>query len=224
MSPHNPQSNSERLRSYLNMSTATALQIDQCSTYVTLPQGALAIHKGDPIAGAYIVVTGRLRVFFYSARGTEATLYCINPGETCVFAINALFKNLRYPAWVEADIDTELVIINGITYQALFRKEPSIQDLTVNALSTAVYRLMHEMEQLQEWTLKQRLVNFLINVASSEGVVTRTQQQIANHLGTTREVIARLLGELSANALLSTGRGKIRLINTRELSQLLVVS
>lgn len=223
MSPQNPPTNSALLHPFLTLSTNSSLQIDQCSTHVTLPQGTLAIHKGDPIAGAYIVVSGTLRVFCYAARGTEATLYCINPGETCVFAINSLFKNLRYPAWVEAETEAELIIINGTTYQSLFRKEPAIQDLTVNALSTAVYRLMHEMEQLQEWTLKQRLVNFLINAASGEGVVVRTQQQIANHLGTTREVIARLLGELSANALLSTGRGKIQLNNILGLNQLLLV-
>ena len=222
MSPHKAPPKSELLRPFLTLSTTTEQQIDKHSTFITLPQGSLALHKGDSIAGAYIVVTGRLRVFCYSARGTEGTLYCINPGETCVFAINSLFKDLRYPAWVEADIETELVVINGDTYKTLFREEPGIQDLTINALSTAVYRLMLEMEQRQEWSLKQRLINFLLNAASDNGVIMLTQQQISRHLGTTREVIARLLSELSAKALLSTGRGRITLKNTRGLSELLI--
>ena len=222
MSSSTAPPNSERLRPYLSLSATAEQQIDKHSTLVSLPRGTLAIHKGDPIAGAYIVTAGRLRVFCYSARGTEATLYSIDPGETCVFAINSLFKKLRYPAWVEADIETELVVINGDTYKTLFRDEPGIQDLTINALSTAVYRLMLEMEQLQEWSLKQRLVNFLLNAASSDGAVMLTQHQIANHLGTTREVIARLLGELSAKGLIRTGRGKISLENTRGLGELLI--
>ncbi len=222
MSASNSTPNSKRLRPYFTLSSGSEQKIDQCSTFVSLPRGAPAISKGDSIAGAYVVVKGRLRVFCYTTRGTEATLYSIDPGETCVFAINSLFNNLRYPAWVEADLETELVVISGNIYKSLFREEPAIQDLTVSALSTVVYRLMHEMEQLQEWTLKQRLVNFLLNTATHDGVVSLTQQQIANHLGTTREVIARLLGELSGEALLSTGRGKIKLENTRELSQLLI--
>lgn len=221
MSLRRSESNSVRLRRYLTLSPLAEQQVDRYSTFVTLPRGALAINKGDPVAGAYVVISGRLRVFCYSTRGTEATLYCIEPGETCVLAINSLFRNLLYPAWVEADMNTELVVISGDIYKSLFRNEPAIQDLTVNALSTVVYRLMHEMEQLQEWTLKQRLVNFLLNAASNDGVVALTQQQISNHLGTTREVVARLLSELSGQALLSRGRGRISLENTRELSQLL---
>ena len=222
MSLNTQRNNSELLRPYLALSCAAEQQIDQNSSLLSLPRDTLAIHKGDPIAGAYIVLEGRLRVFCYSARGTEATLYTINPGETCVFALNSLFKNLRYPAWVGADLQTELVVINGDCFQSLFRKEPAIQDLTVNALSTSVFRLMQEMEQLQGWNLKQRLVNFLLNIASSDGVVTLTQQQISNHLGTTREVTARLLGDLSSRELLSTGRGRITLIDSRGLSELLV--
>ncbi len=222
MPSHKPSSNSTLLKRFMTLSIKAEQYIDKHSNLTVLSQGALVIQKGDPVAGAYIVVTGRLRVFCYSARGTEATLYCINPGETCVFALNSLFKDLRYPAWVEADLQTELLVIKGATFQFLFREEPAIQDLTVNALSTAAYRLMQEMEQLQGWSLKQRLINFLLNVASSEGVVAFTQQQISNHLGTTREVIARLLSDLSSRALITTGRGRITLESTRKLSELLI--
>lgn len=213
---------SQLLRPYLSLSTLAEQQVDKNSSLISLAQNTLALHKGDSIAGAYVVLKGRLRVFCYSARGTEATLYMINPGETCVFALNALFKKLRYPAWVGADVETELVVINGDTFQSLFRKEPAVQDLTVNALSTSVFRLMQEMEQLQAWNLKQRLVNFLLNIASSEGVVNLTQQQISNHLGTTREVTARLLGELSSREWISTGRGQISLSDSRALCELLL--
>ena len=222
MPSHTSPTNSELIQPYLSLSPEARKQIDRHSSLLSLPQGTLVIHKGDPIAGAYVVVSGKLRVFCYQARGTEATLYCINPGETCVFAINSLFNKLRYPAWVEADMETQLIVIDGRNYQSLFRSEPAIQDLTVNALSTLVYRLMSEMEQRQAWSLKQRLVNFLLNAATSDASVALTQQQISNHLGTTREVVARLLGELSATSLLTTGRGKIKLENTRALSQLLI--
>ncbi|GAA6152861.1 Crp/Fnr family transcriptional regulator [Pseudoteredinibacter isoporae] len=219
MSDQGAPSHSLQLGDHMNVSQATQQHINQHSHSLSLSKGQLAIHKGDSVAGAYIVTSGQLRVFSYSSRGSEATLYILNPGETCVFALNSLFKNLRYPAWVAAEQDTELLVISGNAYKELFRKDPGIQDLTLNALSTAVYQLMQEVEQLQGWNLKQRLINYLLNISNADGVVSLTQQQISNHLGTSREVTARLLGELSTDKLITTGRGRIVLNDSRGLSR-----
>ncbi|MEZ5530071.1 MAG: helix-turn-helix domain-containing protein [Porticoccaceae bacterium] len=80
---------------------------------------------------------------------------------------------------------------------------------------------MNEVEQLHGWTLSQRLANFLLNRASDDNEVTMTQQEIAGHLGNSREVVARVLGELSKKRLITTGRGKICLTNTAGLASLL---
>ena len=65
------------------------------------------------MSGAYVVITGHLRVFTLSADGHEATLYVINPGETCVLALNCIVNDLLYPAWVEAGSDTRVAVIPG---------------------------------------------------------------------------------------------------------------
>lgn len=69
----------------------------------------MALHKGQPVSGAYVVLAGRLRVFSLSPNGTEATLYFIDPGETCVLALNCLFNDLLYPAWVQAETASSFV-------------------------------------------------------------------------------------------------------------------
>lgn len=187
-------------------------------TQVCTPESSV-LNKGDAISGAYLVTQGRLRVYTLSPNGTEATLYFINPGETCVLALNCLFNDLLYPAWVQAEEATEVVVIPGPLYRTLFRFEHSIQELTVTALSVAVFRLMAELEQLHSQRHRQRLANFLLLHASSDGVLRMTQQRLANHLGTTREVIARLIGEFSSDALITTGRGVIRLQDIERLRQ-----
>src|SRR3982751_520300 len=68
-----------------------------------LSPSAIVLHKGQPISGAYVVLAGRLRVFTVAPNGTEATLYFIDPGETCVLALNCLFNDLLYPAWVQSE-------------------------------------------------------------------------------------------------------------------------
>ena len=118
-------------------------------------------------------------VFTIAPNGTEATLYFIDPGETCVLALNCLFNDLLYPAWVEAEEETGVAVVPGALYRSLFEREPAIQELTVHALSSVVLRLMTELEEVHSHRVDQRLASFLLNQASSEGVVRRTQQEIA---------------------------------------------
>jgi CRP/FNR family transcriptional regulator len=172
-------------------------------------RAAIALHKGQSVSGAYVVLNGRLRVFSLSPNGTEATLYFIEPGETCVLALNCLFNDLRYPAWVQAEAATSIGLIPGAVYRKLFEREPAIQDMTVHALSTLVFRLMSELELVHSSHHKQRLANFILMQAAADGVLRMTQQQLAQHLGTTREVVARLLQDFVAKGLVLTQRGAI---------------
>lgn len=185
------------------------------------PKGRTLIEKGDSVSGAYFVLAGRLRVFTYGPSGKESTLYVIEPGETCVLALNSLFNDVLYPAWVETESPTTVGLLPGSAYRTLFAREEAVQDLTVKALSTAVFRLMMELEQRHGQKLDQRLASFLLMRASGTGQVHKTQQEIAGHIGTSREVVARLLGEFVAQGWVSTGRGQVHICETQGLSSLL---
>lgn len=169
------------------------------------------LHKGQPVSGAYMVIEGRLRVYTITPTGAEATLYFVDAGEACVLALNCLFNDLLYPAWVQAETTATVAIIPGQVYRKLFETESIVQDLTIRALSTLVYRLMNELEQIHASNHKQRLAQFMLMHSASDGVLQMTQQQIARHLGTTREVIARLIRELVSEKLIATQRGAIRI-------------
>jgi CRP/FNR family transcriptional regulator, anaerobic regulatory protein len=97
----------------------------------------------------------------------------------------------------------------GPVFRRLFETEPVIQNLTVEALSTLVYRLMAELEQVHSSNHAMRLAQFILLHAASDGSLRMTQQQVAHHLGTTREVVARLLQGFVARGLVRTRRGSI---------------
>lgn len=183
-----------------------------------LAKGSVAVEKGQVVSGAYFVLAGQLRVFTLTPGGKEATLYLITPGETCVLALNSLFNNLLYPAWVQAEEPTTVAIVHGATYRALFERERSVQDLTVRSLSTIVFRLMAELEQVHSCRLDQRLANFLLTHASGAGVVVKTQQEIAAHIGTTREVVARLMADFAGRGLVETARGRVTVLRPNSLA------
>ncbi len=203
---------------FLRLSSEGVRMLEREIQHAVFKKPTAVIHKGQSVSGAYLVLRGQLRVFTYTPQGTEATLYFIRPGETCVLALNCLFNDLRYPAWVEASGDTDVAVIPGSLYRRLFEKEDAVQDLTVTALSTLVFRLMDELEQIHSCNLDQRLASFLLNNASDEGVVAMTQQTLAGHLGTTREVIARLMRGFTSQGLVSTRRGAISILDAERLS------
>jgi len=182
--------------------------------------GKTIIEKGQDVSGAYFVVEGRLRVYSLLPGGKEVTVYMIEPGETCVLALNSLFNDLLYPAWVQTDRATTVAVVPGRTYRALFEREKPIQDLTVRTLSTLVFRLMAELDQVHSRTLEQRLAGFLLVHASGQGVVRQTQQEIAGHIGTTREMVARLTSRMAKRGWIATGRGAVTILNRPALAAL----
>lgn len=208
------------INDFLQLSENGAKLLADETKQVKFQQAEPVIHKGQSVSGAYLVLEGQLRVFTYTPQGTEATLYFIRPGETCVLALNCLFNDLSYPAWVEASPNTDVAVIPGALYRRLFEQERAVQDMTVKALSTLVFRLMDELEQIHSCNLDQRLAMFLLNNVSDSGVVKMTQQVLAGHLGTTREVIARIMQGFNSQGLVSTKRGAVVILDAKKLSEL----
>jgi len=208
-----PSAELERFGPFASLSRSARAVLAQGAVVSDCAVGSVILHKGQPVSGAYLVLRGRLRVFTISPGGTEATLYFLAAGEACVLALNCLFSDLLYPAWVQAESSARVAIVPGIVYRRLFATEPDVQNLTVQTLSTLVYRLMNELEMVHTRGHRQRLVHFILLHANSDGMLRMTQQKIARHLGTTREVIARLVSEFVAKGWLRTQRGALGIVD-----------
>jgi CRP/FNR family transcriptional regulator len=219
----NPRVALARIELFQNLSGAGRTLLTEAAAIKKPSRSDIILQKGQPVSGAYLVLEGRLRVFTIGPNGTEATLYFLGPGEACVLAINCLFNDLLYPAWVQAETTAEVAVIPGLVFRELFESERTVQNLTVQALSTLVYRLMAELEQVHASNHRQRLARFILTHASAEGLLHMTQQQVAGHLGTTREVIARLMQEFVANGALRSQRGLIGIEDVVGLRRMIAV-
>jgi CRP/FNR family transcriptional regulator len=122
---------------------------------------------------------------------------------------------------VSTEPKTEVAVIPGLVFRKLFGSEPSIQDLTVSTLSTVVFRLMNELEQVHFCKLEHRLTNLILLRASSEGKLRMTQQEMAYNLGTSREVVARLLRDFIAKGFVETQRGSIKIKDAAGMADLI---
>ena len=100
-----------RLEAFARVDPASRQLLEQGLVCQHLNRAAAVLHKGQPVSGAYIVLDGRLRVFTITPGGTEATIYFVNPGDTCVLALkmlkdseeSGLFQFLRVKSLTEKE-------------------------------------------------------------------------------------------------------------------------
>ena len=189
------------------------------SLHKVFPEKANLIFKGDRVGGAYLVEAGGLRIYNIDFRGKETTLYSVLPGESCLLALNCVFSDVLYPAWVSVEsTPTSLLIIPPATYKRLHATEDAIRDFTFNVLSARLFDLMSTLEEVTSLDLDQRLASFLVRKANTNGEVFIHHHEIATHLGTAREVVSRLLARFRNHGLIETSRGCIRINSVKELA------
>ncbi len=187
---------------------------------VSCKGGAHLVARGDEVAGAYLVEEGALRVYYTSEDGREGTLYWVEPGQTCILALNSTFSRLAYPAWVESEGDTRFAIVPGEVYRRLFASDAAVQQFTFEALSGRLFELMELMEETASQGLEARVAAFLLRRAKGEERLILTQEQLARHLSTSREVVSRVLRGLAALGLVSSGHGQIVILDSEGLRRI----
>lgn len=176
----------------------------------------------DEVSGVYLVEKGALRVYYLTPEGREGTLYWVDPGESCILAINCVFARMNYPAWVESEREpTRFSVIPADVYRMLFETEPAIQRFTFEVMSNRTFELMKLLTEAQSLGLERRAASFLLRRSCERDEVLMSHETIANHLGTAREVVSRILRSLAADGLIETRRGSIRLLDRAGLQALL---
>ena len=180
------------------------------------------LRPGDEVGGVYFVSSGTIRVYYVDPDGREGTLYWIESGESCILALNCLFTELKYPAWACAgDGGADVISVSGAAFRELFSNEACVQRFVFDQLSERVYSLLGLLEQTMRLPLEARLIHLLLTRANEAGVVSMTQETIANHLGTIREVVSRLLRNLANQELITSAPRRIVLVDRQRLDRLL---
>ena len=149
-----------------------------------VPETKTLIHRGDTVGGAYLVMEGTLRIYNLAANGRQTTLYWVEPGDSCILAMNCAFRDLAYPAWVENDgVPTKLAVVPSAAYRSLFAVEPAVQAYTFEVLSARIFELMSILEDVNTLDMEQRLADFLLRKCDGSGVVALSHARIAAGLG-----------------------------------------
>ena len=178
-------------------------------------RGAFLFAEGDPCAGLFLVVSGKIRIFKLSSSGREQVLAVEEPGSS--FAELPVFDGGSYPASASALETSEILFISRKDFQDFCREHPDVALQVIAVVSARLRRLVAIIEELSFATVRQRLIAVILRLsqtgtASKEGVrveLAKSHQDLAAELGTVRELISRNLSRLQAEGFLEVEGRKI---------------
>jgi len=145
-----------------------------------------------------LVVNGLVKVYKEEENGNEVLLYYIKPGESCIMSIMAAEKNIPINVKGVVEDDAEIILI-PIDKLNLIKKNHPKWNAFVYELFNDKFEEVIEMVKILTFSNKQkRLEDYLKTKAelNNSNTILKSHQQIANELGSSREVISRLLKKL----------------------------
>jgi CRP/FNR family transcriptional regulator, anaerobic regulatory protein len=187
-----------------------------------LPREQLLLRQNQQCQYIPLVLSGLLRIFKLAPNGREMTLYRIGAGETCLISVGCQMAGEDYPAQAQVEEDAQLFLLPAIVYHELLEPKPAWKDFVIQTMYGHLTEVLETLEAMAFERMDRRLVRWLLDrTRGRAGVVDATHESIAVELGTVREVVSRLLGELRGKGLVRQSRGKIEVVDAARLKMLL---
>ena len=186
---------------------------------ITFPKG-MTVHDGNECTGVILIKSGALRLYMLSEDGKEITLYRLFPGELCMLSASCVLDAITFDVFVDAEENSECVVIGGCAYEDLSRRLPEVKIFTLETALSRFSDVMWVMQQILFMSMDRRLAIFLLDEVAKTGsdTVKLTHEQIAKYMGSAREVVSRMLKYFSAEGLVSTSRSEgIRILDKQRL-------
>ena len=180
------------------------------------------IHNGSmDCTGLLLIKSGQLRVYILSDEGREITLYRLFELDMCLFSASCMLRSIQFDVTIAAEKDTEFWVVPTEVYKGILEESAPAANYTNELMASRFSDVMWLMEQIMWKSLDRRLAAFLLEEASIEGSdrLKITHETIANHLGSHREVITRLLRYFQNEGMVRLSRGVIEITDADKLEE-----
>ena len=181
------------------------------------------IHNGsNDCTGLLLVKSGQLRAYILSEDGREITVGRLFAYDVSLLSASCVMPDMQFNVMIEAEKDTEFWSLPACMFRNLVDESLAVSNYSRNLLSSNFSELMWLMEQIMWRSFDKRLAAFLLEESALEGsaVLKLTHEKIANHLGTAREVVTRMLRYFQNEGMVLLTRGTIEITDEKKLSKL----
>ena len=197
-------------------------RIEELADFRTVPAGTV-IHDGNPnCLGLVLVRSGQLRAYMLSEEGREVTISRFFEMDLCLFSASCVMPSMQFDVLIEAEKDSQIWVIPACLYQNLMNESIALASYSRDLISGHFSELMWLMEQIMWKSFDKRLAAFLLEEAAVEDslCLKLTHEKIANHMGTAREVVTRMLRYFQSEGMVTLTRGTVELTDQKKLQTL----
>lgn len=183
-----------------------------------------AMHGGsENCSGLFLIYNGQVRTYIISESGKEITLYRLFDRDVCIFSASCMMKNIAFDIYIEVEKDTQAFLIPTSVIKNLSSESLPVQKFMNNIMASRFTEVVWIMEQALFTSFDKRLASFLIelSIIDASDDLTITHEKIANHLGTAREVVTRMLKYFQNIGLVKLNRGTIQIVDRDKLEKLI---
>jgi len=192
-------------------------EFQQKAFFARIPVGRDVFVEGDQVDAIALLISGVVRVYKIGETGREITLYRFGNGESCILTANAILSQKNFPAVATVEKDAEAVMIPSDIFRDWVRRYDLWREFVFELLSQRLSSVMAIVEEVAFRRMDARLVSLLIERSQRSDLIHMTHQEIAAELGSSREVISRILEDLSAQGMIEVSRGMIKITDQEAL-------
>lgn len=197
-------------------------RLSAMSEFRKVRAGTVLHDGGAECLGLLLVRSGQLRAYILSDEGREITINRFFEMDLCVFSASCVMPNMQFDIVVEAEKDSELWIIPACLYRNLMDESLAVSNYSNNLMMLHFSELMWLVEQVMWKSFDKRLAKFLVDECHLEGTdsLKITHEKIANHMGTAREVVTRMLRYFQSEGTVRLTRGTVEITAMKRLERL----
>lgn len=194
-----------------------AREFQQAAFFGRIPAGRDVFVEGDRTDALALLLSGMVRVYKIGETGREITLYRFGLGESCILTVNAILSQQSFPAIATVEQEAEAVMIPADAFRDWVRRYDLWREFVFDLLSQRLASVMAVVEEVAFRRMDARLAAFLLGRSRTQNPLHITHQEIAAELGSSREVISRLLEDFASRGLIRPARGAIEVLDAESL-------
>jgi len=215
-----PENLSEIIHYFKNAPKDVELEFSKNHILKRILKDQFIAMEGDDCKFLPIVKSGVIRIYTNSPGGNEMTLYRINKGESCILTITCLLTNKKFPALAYTETDTEILLVEDRLVREWVSKFDVWRNFVFDYMSNIIFKVLELLEDSKFNRTEIRLIEFLLSKHDiNSSSLKYTHQQIASEIGTSREVISRILKDFESQNLIKLSRGSILITSKDKLQE-----
>ena len=204
------------------MTPAHQQRLKDSADFLKVKAGSV-VHNGSmDCLGLLLIQSGQLRVYTLSSEGREITLYRLFDHDICLFSASCVMPNIQFEVIIEAEKDCEMWVLPSCLFKDLMEESAVVANYANQLISSRFSEVMWLMEQIMWKSFDKRLASFLLeeSVLENSTSLKITHEKIANHMGTAREVVTRMLRYFQSEGMVKLTRGAVEIVDEAALENL----